>query len=62
MPPKTDEMPPAVAIVILLIWFLMLIGIVGGYAVIIVAFWRLMKAHEKLAQKIGEIAQKLQIK
>ena len=37
-------------------------GLVVTYVIMLIAFWRGMKAHEKIAEKLSEIADKLPLK
>jgi uncharacterized membrane protein len=62
MPPKEGAMPPQAAAIIGVIWLILMGGMVIGYVVMLVSWWRAMKAHEKIADKLDEIAQKLQAK
>ena len=58
MQPKTDGMPAVVGIVFGIIWFLLMGGMAVAYVIMLKAGWRLMKAHEKIAEKIAKIADK----
>ncbi len=58
MQPKTDGMPVALSIGFAFIWFLFMGGMVVAYVIMLKAGWRLMKAHEKIADKIAKIADK----
>jgi phage shock protein PspC (stress-responsive transcriptional regulator) len=60
--PKEASIPPAVVAVFAIIWFLLMGGMVVAYIIMLIAGWRLMKAHEKIASKLSEIADKLQLK
>jgi len=59
MPLRQEMMQPAIAVIVGIIWLLIMIGVVVGYTFMLIAWWRAMKAHEKIAEKIGEIAEKL---
>jgi len=41
----------------LLLWFAMMIGMVVGYIILLVAIWRLMKAHESIAGAVRRLVQ-----
>jgi len=62
MPPRTSGMPPAMGIVFGITWFLFMGGMAIAYIIMLVAIWRLMKAHEKIAEKLSQIADKFQLK
>ena len=62
MTPQTPTLPPAVAIIAGLIYILFIIGMITGVVVMIIAWWRGMKAHEKIAENLKVIAEKLQTK
>ena len=59
MPTQTTGAPPAVAIIVGIIYSA---SIITGYVIVLIALWRGMKAHERIAEKVGEIADKLQQK
>jgi hypothetical protein len=42
-----------------LIWLLFFIGGIAGWIVALIALWRIMKAHEKLAMGIEYLASKM---
>jgi len=52
----------ALAAVFGIVWFVFMIGIAVSYIIMLIAAWRAMRAHEKLADKVGEIADKLSVK
>jgi glucose-6-phosphate dehydrogenase assembly protein OpcA len=62
MPPKDAPMPPAIAIVMLVVYLLFLGGMLGFSIIMLVAWWKAMRAHQKIAEKLGEIADKLPLK
>ena len=62
MLPKEGTMPPGLPIVVGLTWLLLMAGMFVGYVIMLIAWWRTMKAHEKIANKLSEIAEKLQLK
>jgi len=63
MPPKEGAaMPPGVGVIIGIIWLLLLGGMIVGYVIMLISWWRAMRAHEKIADKLNEIADKLQPK
>lgn len=43
-------------IVFFAIWLLFVLAGIGGWLALVVALWRLMKAHESLARAVKEIA------
>jgi len=59
MPPKEGAMSPQAAAIVGIIWLLIMSGMVVGYIVMLISWWRAMKAHEKIAEKLSEIAEKL---
>ena len=54
------QMPPQVAAVLGIIWLLFMAGMVTSYIVMLIAFWKGMLAHQKIAQALSQIADKLQ--
>jgi len=62
MPPKEGAVPPAAGAVVGIIWLIFMGGMIAGYVVMLLSWWRAMKAHEKIAEKLSEIAEKLTIK
>jgi uncharacterized membrane protein YciS (DUF1049 family) len=62
MPPKEGAMPPGVGAIIGIIWLLFMGGMIVGYVIMLIVWWRAMKAHEKIADKLNQIADKLQAK
>ena len=48
-------MPAAAGGVFFILWFLMMIGMVVGYIVLLVAIWRGMRAHESIASALGDL-------
>jgi uncharacterized membrane protein len=46
-------------VVFLLVWLVMMGGVVVGWIIFLVAAWRLMRAHENLAQRVEELADAL---
>ena len=60
MPPKLSGMPPVIAAIFGISWLLFMSGIFVSYIIMLVAWWRAMKAHEKIADKLSEIANKFQ--
>ena len=62
MQPNTPDMPAGAGIIFGIVYFLMMGGMIVAWIFMMVIAWRLMKAHEKLAVKLGEIAEKLQLK
>lgn len=54
------DMPGAVGgLLVVLLWLLMTAGMVIGYIVLLVAIWRLMRAHESVAESMKELARKM---
>ncbi|MFH1724204.1 MAG: hypothetical protein ABII00_06235 [Elusimicrobiota bacterium] len=49
-------MNPVAAGLAFVFWLLMMIGMIGGYIFLIVAFWKGMKAHESMAESLKQIA------
>jgi hypothetical protein len=43
-----------------LLWLSIMIGIIGGYIIMLIALWRTMKAHEAIAQTLKAIARQLE--
>jgi nitrate/nitrite transporter NarK len=62
MPPRDSAMPPVLGIIFGIIWFLFMGGMIVAYIVMLIAAWRLMKAHEKIADKLNQLAEKFQLK
>jgi hypothetical protein len=55
------EVGPAIGgLFFILLWLLMMAGGLIGYIVLLVAFWRLMRAHESLAESLKDVARKLE--
>ncbi|MFO7957726.1 MAG: hypothetical protein R6X33_11590 [Candidatus Brocadiia bacterium] len=46
-------------VVFLLVWLVMMGGVVVGWIIFLVAAWRLMRAHENLAQRVEELVDAL---
>ncbi len=44
------------------IWLLMMLGMVTGYVIFLVGWWRAMKAHEFIANTLRDIANNLKFK
>jgi len=55
-------MSPQAAAIAGIIWLLIMSGMVVGYIVMLISWWRAMKAHEKIAEKLSEIAEKLPVR
>ena len=54
------EMAPAIGgLFFVLLWLLMMAGGLIGYIVLLVAIWRLMRAHESVADSLKELARSL---
>jgi len=62
MPPKEGAIPPAAGAIVGVIWLIFMAGMIFGYVVMLISWWRAMKAHEKIADKLTEIAEKLSLK
>lgn len=45
-------------IVLLLVWLLLFLGGIGGWIVFLIAAWRLMRAHESVAESLKALAAK----
>jgi biopolymer transport protein ExbB/TolQ len=45
-----------IGIVLMIIWFLFVIGGIVGWIIFLMSVWRLMKAHEQLSKSIGKLA------
>jgi len=43
-------------IIFLLVWLLFLLGGIAGWIVLLVAAWRLMRAHESVAESLKVLA------
>ena len=55
------EMTPAIGgLFFILLWLLMMAGGLIGYIILLVAIWRLMRAHESVAESLKELARKLE--
>ena len=50
--------PGIFGIAFFLIWLAMMVGMVGGWVIVIIAVWRGMKAHESVARSLKAIADK----
>jgi hypothetical protein len=62
MPPKETPTSPA-AFIVMAVFYLLFFGALVTYSVImLVTWWRAMKAHERIADKLAEIADKLPLK
>ncbi len=66
MPPAQGTpppaMPPQVAAIVGIIWLLFMAGIAASYVIMLVAMWKGMRAHQKIAEALNQIADKLQAK
>jgi hypothetical protein len=62
MPPEPSGTSPIVAAIFGIFWLLFMVGMTVGYIILLIAWWRAMKAHEKIANKLSEIADKFQPK
>ena len=62
MPPKEGAMPPAAGLILGMVWLLFMGSMLVGYVIMLIVWWRAMKAHEKIADKLNEIAEKLSAK
>jgi uncharacterized membrane protein (DUF485 family) len=62
MPSQATDMSPAAGIVFTIIWILAMGGMIVGYVIMLIAWWRAMRAHEKIADKLSAILDKLQLK
>jgi hypothetical protein len=50
---------PVVGAVFAIIWLIFMLGAAVTYVIMLIAGWRLMKAHEKIADKLSDIANKM---
>ena len=53
---------PIVAVGFMIVWFIFMVGMVIGYAFMLVALWRASKAHQAIAESVKEIAEHLKLK
>ena len=51
--------PGVAELAFLLVWLLMMAGGLIGYIILLVAIWRLMRAHESVADSLKELVQKM---
>jgi len=42
-----------------IMWPLMMLGMVAAYVILLLAVWRMMRAHESLAGAVKEVAEKI---
>jgi len=54
--------PEAPSILFLFVWLIFMVGMIVTYIIVLIALWRTMKAHERIAERIGAIAEKFQLK
>jgi len=57
-----SQIQPQVAAVLGIIWLLFMAGMIVSYLVMLIALWKGMRAHQKIAQALSQIADKLQVK
>jgi len=65
MPPAQNvppSVPPQVAAIVGVIWLLFMAGVATSYVIMLVALWKGMRAHQKIAEALNQIADKLQAK
>lgn len=58
------EMPPGgfgMMGVMMVLWLLMMAPMIIGWIIVIIALWRGMKAHERIADTLTALAQKLPV-
>jgi uncharacterized membrane-anchored protein YhcB (DUF1043 family) len=58
----TPEMSPVTTMIFAIVWLFFILGMAIGYVVMLIVWWRTMKAHQKIADKLSEIADKFQPK
>ena len=56
---QAQPMPPQAAMIFGLIWFLIMGAISVSYLFMVISLWKGMRAHQKIAEKLGEIADRL---
>lgn len=54
-----EAVPAIGGLFFVLLWLLMMAGGLIGYIILLVAIWRLMRAHESVAESLKELAQKM---
>ena len=54
--------PEAPSILFLFVWLIFMVGMIVTYIIVLIALWRTMKAHERIAERFGAIAEKFQLK
>ena len=42
-------------IIFFVIWLILMLGVITGWIILLIAFWRGMKAHESIAESIKEL-------
>ena len=60
MPPN-ESIPPQVAMIMSLLWLAFMVGIVGSYIIMLIALWKGMRAHQKIAEVLEKISDRLKI-
>ena len=51
--------PAAMGGLFFVIWLVMMLGMIIGWIIVIIALWRGMKAHERIASTLDTLAQSL---
>ena len=54
--------PAGAGIVAAVLYLIFLAGVISAYVIVLIAVWRAMKAHEKIAVNLKDIADKLPLK
>lgn len=54
-----EAVPAIGGLFFVLLWLLMMAGGLIGYIILLVAIWRLMRAHESVAESLRELARKM---
>ena len=64
MTPKDvpPTMSPQLAIIMMLLWVFIMGAMILSYAFMLIAFWKGMRAHQKIAEALKVIAEKLPVK
>ena len=55
-------MSPQLAVIMMLLWVFIMGAMILSYAFMLIAFWKGMRAHQKIAEALKVIAEKLSVK
>ena len=57
-----SQMSSQAAVIFWIVWLLFMAGMVISYIIMLIAAWKLMRAHQKIAQVLSQVADKLSAK